>query len=664
MLFTSLENCFGLTKEMVGGKAFHLGQLITNGLTVPKGYCLTTQLFETYKSQTGLDKLIESKVNEIKANPVTINKQLAEIRDFIMTKDLPNSLYKDIAALVETLLHTGPLAIRSSSPSEDNIVNSYAGVYYSTVGVSDMDGAFKSIKKCWASLFTERAFFYNQGKVSTEMAVILQKYIDPDFSGILFSKNPVSHDPIPVLEYKSGNNVGITDGNESGRFVKIEDIKEEFGDEFVTKVTQMTNQLVDIFHSDVDVEWAQKGDVFYILQARAVTTNYSHPKFLWAVQEDLDTLFNVNLGHCHHLLARRLQKHVWFRKFCHEHNIPTYKTYYLVFSEDEIDYACEHVKRDMDMPFLRLTWKKGVGQLCKREDIKEALRYGVENKYNPLGNGFHCVQIGDVIPAPVTGFSRVLENGDILIETFPTGLFGMKDGRIPPTKYVLNSNGECVFSHIEEFHQKGVLSEKTGSWESYPCEPFTITLSNDELDKLADITKTLHQLGEVNVEWYSYQGKIYIKDLSIENSSIVGQSGHQLCLSKGSALGHAVIVKDISILDEFSASNQISVVNYDLDTKELPFLEQYKEIKDKLEKYKDAILIAEYPSVGLIPLIPFVKGMVFTRGTVLCHTAIVLREKHIPSTIWPEVFEKVEEGDRLLINDNQVQLLSKSKQSV
>ncbi|WP_143287034.1 PEP-utilizing enzyme [Caenibacillus caldisaponilyticus] len=144
----------------------------------------------------------------------------------------------------------------------------------------------------------------------------------------------------------------------------------------------------------------------------------------------------------------------------------------------------------------------------------------------------------------------------------------------------------------------------------------------------------------------------------------VGQSGHQLCLSKGSALGHAVIVKDISILDEFSASNQISVVNYDLDTKELPFLEQYKEIKDKLEKYKDAILIAEYPSVGLIPLIPFVKGMVFTRGTVLCHTAIVLREKHIPSTIWPEVFEKVEEGDRLLINDNQVQLLSKSKQSV
>ncbi len=173
----------------------------------------------------------------------------------------------------------GPLAIRSSSPHEDSKGFSFAGRYKSVLGIDKfipyaiavsevLESAKSSIPKDYAAQYGIT--------IDNRMAVIIQKMIDPFYSGVCYSSsNP--DDPKTVIEYIGGLSDKLMSGNIQGNiasFDRDDKLKMEQGNEFpgLKRVASVARRLEEIFSERLDIEFAfTKDDKIHILQARPVT---------------------------------------------------------------------------------------------------------------------------------------------------------------------------------------------------------------------------------------------------------------------------------------------------------------------------------------------------------------------------------------------------------
>ena len=86
-----------------------------------------------------------------------------------------------------------PVAVRSSATAEDSEEASFAGQQETYLHVHGVDGIVERIRDCWCSFFTERALFYRSKKGSLSdlgMAVVVQRMVEPDVAGVLFTIDP------------------------------------------------------------------------------------------------------------------------------------------------------------------------------------------------------------------------------------------------------------------------------------------------------------------------------------------------------------------------------------------------------------------------------------------------------------------------------------------
>ncbi|MGZ8749395.1 MAG: PEP/pyruvate-binding domain-containing protein [Pseudonocardia sp.] len=160
----------------VGGKAANLGELISAGLPVPGGFCLTTEAYA--RAAAGVDT----------AEPV-------RARELLRTLPVPG----DIAAAVTTAyraLGGGPVAVRSSATAEDLPTASFAGQQDTYLNVVGAEALLDAVRRCWASLWTDRAVAYRAdlgiGDAEVRLAVVVQKMVDAQVAGVLFTADPVS----------------------------------------------------------------------------------------------------------------------------------------------------------------------------------------------------------------------------------------------------------------------------------------------------------------------------------------------------------------------------------------------------------------------------------------------------------------------------------------
>ncbi len=126
-----------------------------------------------------------------------------------------------LAAEIESHYHTlaaSRLAVRSSATAEDLPGHSFAGLYDTYLGISNLEDCLVAIKKCWASLWTERAYSYRQKNgfdhSKVEMAVIVQSLIPADVAGVIFTADPVTGDNNRVVIEAC---LGLGDALVSGR---------------------------------------------------------------------------------------------------------------------------------------------------------------------------------------------------------------------------------------------------------------------------------------------------------------------------------------------------------------------------------------------------------------------------------------------------------------
>ncbi|PSK92099.1 rifamycin-inactivating phosphotransferase [Taibaiella chishuiensis] len=318
--------------RLAGGKAANLGELMQiEGISVPGGFCITTTAFEKMIGEIPavgplLDRLAQLRATDREH----ITTWSAEIRTMIEAAAIPADITAAIRQSLSAFDEATAWAIRSSATVEDLPEASFAGQQDTYLNVKGHTAVMEHIRRCWASLFTERAVSYRLqqgfGDHKGSLAVVVQQLVEPEAAGILFTADPVSghrhtvsvdagfglgealvsglvnadtykiragriiHKNIPAKEQAiyavaTGGTQTLPIAPEQQREQVLTDIQ-------ILELDTLGRRIAAHFGYPQDSEWCLAGGYLYFLQSRPVTT-------LYPVPEAEDTRFHVyvSVGH-------------------------------------------------------------------------------------------------------------------------------------------------------------------------------------------------------------------------------------------------------------------------------------------------------------------------------------------------------------------------------
>jgi phosphoenolpyruvate synthase/pyruvate phosphate dikinase len=193
----------------VGGKAASLIRLQQAGFDVPDGVVLTTRFFEPWLAEIRTTSEWRSVIEMLQGNGTAQpNQQRADLaqsceRLKALASALPVTANQRAQIdAIEPRLGTGPYAVRSSSPEEDLAGASFAGLYETVLGV-DSGSLSDAIRTCFCSCLDERVLLYKAGmnfeSLAPAIAVVVQRLVASDISGVAFSLNPLTNDFDEIL---------------------------------------------------------------------------------------------------------------------------------------------------------------------------------------------------------------------------------------------------------------------------------------------------------------------------------------------------------------------------------------------------------------------------------------------------------------------------------
>ncbi len=186
----------------VGGKNASLGEmrreLTAKGVSIPDGFAVTAFAYRHLLETSGIEEEIEKALSDLDTHDIqNLSDRGARIRSLIYNAELPGDLRDAIAEaygkLCEEYGENTDVAVRSSATAEDLPDASFAGQQETFLNIRGTDGVIDACKKCFASLFTNRAISYREDKGFDHMSVYLsigvQKMVrsDIDASGVIFS---------------------------------------------------------------------------------------------------------------------------------------------------------------------------------------------------------------------------------------------------------------------------------------------------------------------------------------------------------------------------------------------------------------------------------------------------------------------------------------------
>jgi pyruvate,water dikinase len=306
-----------------GSKIARLGELRRCGVRVPDGFVVTTAVYERFLEATGAGQRVEDALAGVDAGDETAVSAAAEgAREAIVAQDMPDDVGRSLVDAYDELSFRRrdlniPVAVRSSATGEDAADASFAGQFDTYLGVTGSERLIESVKRCWASLFTDRAVGYRLRKGldhrQSPMAVGVLELVHARCSGVAFSIHPVSgnahrmviegswgwgeavvqglvtpdHIEIGksdrrVLEYKVSDKKvcsafdysrGLVVEREMPRRLREEPILDE---EEVGAIVEAVVAIEERYGYPVDVEWVldrhrRPGDPVTIVQTRPVT---------------------------------------------------------------------------------------------------------------------------------------------------------------------------------------------------------------------------------------------------------------------------------------------------------------------------------------------------------------------------------------------------------
>lgn len=299
----------------VGGKGISLSKMAKASLPVPPGFTIATRVFKDFLEESQLKDFILSILH--KQDPSdnhALEAAALKIKEAIMQQELSASLSKALQDAYKTLSQGKDafVAVRSSATAEDSAEASFAGQQDTYLNVKGVDELSEKVKACWASFFGGRALFYRSQKGSLEdlsMAVVVQRMIAPEKSGVMFTVDPVMKNQAQMMiEAAWGLGEAVVSGmvtpdnymmerssssisrkmiapkafamvrdEEHGGVIEIELDEEKqraqvLNEEELSNLVALGETLEQHFGSPQDVEWGIENGKIFLLQSRPITS--------------------------------------------------------------------------------------------------------------------------------------------------------------------------------------------------------------------------------------------------------------------------------------------------------------------------------------------------------------------------------------------------------
>ena len=298
----------------VGGKAASLGELIGAGLPVPPGFAVTAGTYRTFIEEAGIDDELFDAVDVDPEDSAALREAEARAEELILDTPFPEEVREEILEQYRAMAEDGEeafVAVRSSATAEDLPDSSFAGQQETFLNVRE-DDLLRRVKECWASLFTQRAIYYRQQRgfphSEVDIAVVVQRMVDADKSGVMFTSHPSTGEPQVTIEAAWGLGEAVVSGTVSpDNYVydrergevdqvtvadkKVEMVKDEetgetvqldvdedrrnervLSDADIGDLVELGELVEDHYGAPQDVEWAIYEGEIYMLQSRPITT--------------------------------------------------------------------------------------------------------------------------------------------------------------------------------------------------------------------------------------------------------------------------------------------------------------------------------------------------------------------------------------------------------
>jgi pyruvate,water dikinase len=214
--------------RIAGGKGANLGEMIKIGIPVPPGFAVTTASFDLLMQMHDLGKKIALIISSLDVyNTARLLEASRKIKAMILSYEMPTEVKSKVEESYKNLFDPGSelllVGVRSSATTEDLPTASFAGQHASFLNVNGSDELVESIKKCWASLFEPRAIFYRAkyGFVKSSISVIVQKMIEAEKSGVMFTVDPTTGENVVLIEATWGLGESIVGGEVSPDSYKV-----------------------------------------------------------------------------------------------------------------------------------------------------------------------------------------------------------------------------------------------------------------------------------------------------------------------------------------------------------------------------------------------------------------------------------------------------------
>jgi pyruvate,water dikinase len=298
---------------LVGGKGANLGEMTKAGIPVPNGFCVTAQAYYYFIEENGLQVKIKETLKDLDANnSKSLEAKSKAVRSLILNAKMPEDLAEDIVKAYKKFpTKNAEVAVRSSATAEDLPDASFAGQQATYLNISGEKDVVKTVQKCWASLFTDRAVFYRTEKhfdhLKVGIAVPIQMMVQSEVSGVMFTINPVNNDKSVIVvesvwglgelivqgsvtpdhfeidrktyniinKQISSQEVQLTKEKGITKQIKVAKSKidqQKVSDSVILRVAKLGQRLQDHYKFPQDIEWAYEKGKVYIVQTRPITT--------------------------------------------------------------------------------------------------------------------------------------------------------------------------------------------------------------------------------------------------------------------------------------------------------------------------------------------------------------------------------------------------------
>ncbi len=323
---------------VAGGKAANLGELTRAGLPVPTGFCVTTAAYDLVAGDADLDSTLAALAETRPDDMARLAELTNEARASLLEAHIPNALAEAITTAYRTLGNgtSVPVAVRSSATAEDLPYVSFAGQQDTYLNVVGVDALIDAVRRCWASLWTDRAVSYRASNGidprTVRLAVAVQKMVEAEVSGVLFTANPLTGkrrqaviDASPglgeaivsgavnpdhfvvdtvtgeLLEQHLGDKQIAIRATAGGGTQRVEATghadEASLSDEQVRALAELGARVEAHYGSPQDMEWAvDSGGEIWLLQARPITTLFPLPAGAPPTDDDLRVYFSFSVA--------------------------------------------------------------------------------------------------------------------------------------------------------------------------------------------------------------------------------------------------------------------------------------------------------------------------------------------------------------------------------